>query len=641
MMTALVREESWRIDELETLQSEIGPSPQRKETKMSWAIMKAPFSIPELFAFSLASKVIAITAFALLSMLGLRRGQASVRHLVLAGAFVVLLGMPLASLIPPMIELVPFPSSTSNATFVTSGPGISGKADSRDHSFTETRSSEHWSSHIAILWMLGTAVSLLPIFVGSWEVERIRRFGLPWLRGSELARDLAPAKPLKQVPVVLVHEAVRRPIAAGIFRPTFVFPPEAKEWNEAAVRRAMVHKLEHFRRRDSLVNGFARAVCALYWFNPLVWMCWRRLVLEAERACDVRPLRGADAAEDANKLVTLAGRIRVSALPAIVAMASRSDLATRATAILDHRQRGRAGRGCALITFTVGVLLLATLAHLRIVIATPMRTAQAVSFEVASVKRDTSVGRGQNIVPQAGGRFVATGATLSQLIGFAYAIQGFQIVGGPGWVSSDRWEIQAKAQDGSIPTSTAPRDRTKPGPIALRLQSLLAERFGLKAHKAIRELPVYELSIAAAGPKIKLSEDQTPVNPLQQAGAPNQDGRMRRGTLGSTLGGGHIEGAAVPLSDIVGLVSIILDRTIIDKTGLTGLYDIDLNWTPDPAQNVGLQGPLPAGIQRPPVDPAGPSIFTALQDQLGLRLQSARGPVEVLIIDAADKPMEN
>jgi len=293
------------------------------------------------------------------------------------------------------------------------------------------------------------------------------------------------------------------------------------------------------------------------------------------------------------------------------------------------------------MTLILGVVLIGTFGPLRIVNATPIPTGQqSVAFEVASVKRDNSVG-GLNIVPQAGGRLVATGATLSQLIAFAYTIHDFQILGGPGWVSTDRWEIQAKAEDGSIPPSTAPRDRTKPGPLALRLQSLLTDRFGLKVHRVIRDLPVYQLSIALAGLRIKLAEDQTPVNPLQQNGPVSQNGRMRRGALGFTFGGGHIEAAAVPLADFVGLLSGIMDRTIIDKTGLTGLYDIELNWTPDTGQRIEPAGTLPPGIERPPVDPSGPTIYTAMQDQLGLRLQSAKGPVDVLVIDEANRPMEN
>jgi uncharacterized protein (TIGR03435 family) len=107
------------------------------------------------------------------------------------------------------------------------------------------------------------------------------------------------------------------------------------------------------------------------------------------------------------------------------------------------------------------------------------------------------------------------------------------------------------------------------------------------------------------------------------------------------IGGGQIEANAVPVSDFVGLLSGIMDRTVIDRTGLTCLYDFKLNWTPDAGQKIGPSGPLPPGIELPPVDPAGPTIFTALQDQLGLRMQSARGPVDLLVIDDVIKPLEN
>jgi len=362
---------------------------------------------------------------------------------------------------------------------------------------------------------------------------------------------------------------------------------------------------------------------------------------ERKRACDEEVLRISNEprayAEGALKVCKLYVQSSLRCMSGV----SGSNLKARIQAILS----GRIGRDLGFakkVAMTTAVTLgLAAPVAVGVLRSAPVQS-ERPSFEVASVKRDNSIGRGLNIVPQAGGRLVATGATLSKLIAFAYAIQDFQIVGASGWVSSDRWEIEATTEDGSIPPSTAPRDPTKPGPIALGLQSLLADRFGLRVHKVIQELPVYQLSIASTDLKMKLSEDQTPVNPLQQASPASQYGRMRRGALGFVFGGGHIEAAAVPVSQFAGLLSIIMDRPIIDKTGLTGLYDIDLNWTPDPGQKIGLPpGPLPPGIERPPVDPSGPSIFSALQDQLGLRLQSAKGPVEVVVIDDARKPMEN
>jgi bla regulator protein BlaR1 len=608
------------------------------------AVMEFLSSIAETFALSLAAKAAVIAILALLGMRVLERCQASVRHLVLAGAFVVLLGLPFGALFAPVVEVhLTLPHSPSIATAVTSMLDNRGKSDGVQNISpvqAASREGPFRAAHdIALLWILGTVVFLLPILAGFWQLHRIRKYGVLWLRGNELARDIGAQS--KTPVVVLMHGAIRGPMTCGTFRPAIVFPPEAQDWSEVAVRQAMVHEFEHIRRRDCLTHVFSRSVCALYWFNPLIWMCRRRLILEAERACDDAVLKGADATEYASQLVGLARRIGASASGAVLGMASTSELANRVAAILDRRQqRGRAGRGTVVTALISSLVLTVVFSPLRIVNAVPISVGQTVAFEVASVKRDNSEGGGPNIVPQAGGRFVAANATLTKLIAFAYAIHDFQIVGGPAWVSSDRWSVEARAEADSIPL-TVTRDSTKPGPFALRLQSLLADRFGLKLHRATQDRPVYQLAIAPTGLKMKLSEDQTPLNALKLPEPAKPGGPIPRGMLSMVFGGGQIEAGAVPLSDFAGLLSLIMDRTVIDRTGLTGLYDFKLNWTPDAGQKIGPLGPLPQGVELPPEDPSGPSIFTALQDQLGLRMQSARGPVDMLVIDNVSRPLEN
>jgi uncharacterized protein (TIGR03435 family) len=107
------------------------------------------------------------------------------------------------------------------------------------------------------------------------------------------------------------------------------------------------------------------------------------------------------------------------------------------------------------------------------------------------------------------------------------------------------------------------------------------------------------------------------------------------------IGGGELHAAAVPFANFVATLSQILGRTVIDKTDAMGLYDFDLKWTPELGQNIGAPGPLPPGVPPPSTDPSGPSLVTALQEQLGLKLESSRGPVEVLVIDSVQKPSEN
>jgi uncharacterized protein (TIGR03435 family) len=173
------------------------------------------------------------------------------------------------------------------------------------------------------------------------------------------------------------------------------------------------------------------------------------------------------------------------------------------------------------------------------------------------------------------------------------------------------------------------------------VQSLLEDRLQLKIHRETRELPVYELLVAKGGSKMSLSADQSPEKPpepgspplsMPQRGAPAPRGMMK-------MGRGSLETNGVPISNFIMGLSQQLGRPVIDKTGLKGFYDIKLQWSPELGQ--GLFAPGSAEPAPPPSDASGPSIFTAIQEQLGLRLESAKGPVDVLVIDSVQKPTEN
>lgn len=185
--------------------------------------------------------------------------------------------------------------------------------------------------------------------------------------------------------------------------------------------------------------------------------------------------------------------------------------------------------------------------------------------------------------------------------------------------------------------------RADPDQLRLMLRSLLEDRFKLKVHRETKEGPVYALVLAKGGAKIKLSRDQSPENvdgPAPPGAGPNH-GAIR-------IGAGNLVGNAVTLSWFATMLSQRLDRLIVDKTNLTGRYDIRLQWTPNAGEY-----PYDLGGNRLPtsiidmsgtavtLDPSGPSIFSAMQEQLGLKLESAKAPVELLVIDHVEKPSEN
>lgn len=292
----------------------------------------------------------------------------------------------------------------------------------------------------------------------------------------------------------------------------------------------------------------------------------------------------------------------------------------------------------------------------------PQAGSVKLSFEVASIKPNNSGSGAVGIGMRPGGFFTATNVPLKLLIRQAYRLQDFQILGGPSWINTDRFDIEARAEAGAIPPPTGPPDPTQPNPMALMLESMLQERFQLKVHRETRELPIYTLVVARDGSKMKLSADQNPQRgavpspPLGPPppppglagprGEPGFGGRGGPGTMppGSMrIGRGNLVANTASMGSLINMLSQQVGRPVLDETGLTGMFDIELQWTPEG----GAPGPFGAGgpggpeVAPPAADASGPSIFTAIQEQLGLRLESTRGPVEVIVIDSVEKPSEN
>jgi uncharacterized protein (TIGR03435 family) len=269
------------------------------------------------------------------------------------------------------------------------------------------------------------------------------------------------------------------------------------------------------------------------------------------------------------------------------------------------------------------------------------------SFEAVSIKPNVS-GSGSSGTSTNQGRLRATNVTLKMLIMNSYRVQDFQVIGGPDWIDTARFDVQAKAEDGAIPETRNQRDDpNRIGPLELMMQSMLADRFQLRLAHETRELPVYTLTIAKEGAKIKpVAVDSNPAEPAgvsgadrgPAGGAPAQ-GAVGAGGMSTNVSGtkGEMNANTVPLSRFVQALSRQLRRPVIDQTNLKEMYTIHLEWAPDTLATGGNR----AGADAPIADPAGPSLFTAIQEQLGLKLNSAKGPVEVLVIRSVEKPSDN
>ena len=261
----------------------------------------------------------------------------------------------------------------------------------------------------------------------------------------------------------------------------------------------------------------------------------------------------------------------------------------------------------------------------------------ALQYDVASIKRFTPGGppnlNGFHPFVETPDGLVVRTATVKMLILRAYGVDAYQISGGPDWLNSERYDIDAKF-DG---TTADKLQKLSPDERILArqhmLQTILAERFNLAIHRENKELQTYSLIVGKNGPKlqeVKL-EDAGPSKP-KVGPAP---GRIDM-TVGGT--GGQVRGFASPLSNLTVMLTNYLHRPVIDKTGLTGKYDFTLRWTPDETQ--AQVSSSANGL--PSADPTGgASLFTAIQEQFGLKLESAKGPIELIVIDHIERPSGN
>ncbi len=256
-----------------------------------------------------------------------------------------------------------------------------------------------------------------------------------------------------------------------------------------------------------------------------------------------------------------------------------------------------------------------------------------LTFEVASIKPSSGDEHRVGIQMLPGGGLRVSGANLKFLLTFAYDVREFQITGGPGWINSDRYDILAKvASTGSDSPPADPEKmtdammKTAREQMQQRLQALFADRFQLTIHRETKEQQIYALVVGKNGPKLQASDTKDGAGPRRMM-----------------MGRGQINGQGVELQMLTNQLSNQLGRPVLDRTGLTGHFDIKLEWTPDPGQSAtSLGGAPPPGVEAPPPpNPNGPSIFTAIQEQLGLRLESQKGPVEMIVIDRMEKPSEN
>lgn len=461
-----------------------------------------------------------------------------------------------------------------------------------------------WPRAAAVVWILG-AIALLLHWSRRWRTIRMA------LRGATGLPMTAP------IPI-LTSQSSLEPGVFGIFRPVLVLPADiAGKLSAGELDAILAHEYSHVRRRDNRTAALHMFVEALFWFHPLVWWIGSRLVEERERACDEEVLRlGMRPRVYAEGILNVCKHYLESPLTCAAGVAG-ADLKRRIEEIMTNRVLHDLSLARKLSLAALGVAAIA----LPLLIGAQSKS-QPLTFEVASIRPSDPNARGMRFENTPGGGIRASGVTLKTLIEFAYDVQDFQVSGGPGWLRSDRYDVVAKPEkpDGSDvgPKVTDADQKTLAERLQARTRALLAERFQLAVRTESAERPVYALVEAKNGHKLTPSTEAV--------------GR------GIHRNRGLIEGDGTSLAMLAKILSTALGRPVLDRTGLTGKFNYKMEWTED---SVGLGKGADSPAAGPPSEASGTSIFAAIQEQLGLKLESTRGPVEVIVIERAEKPSEN
>jgi bla regulator protein BlaR1 len=467
------------------------------------------------------------------------------------------------------------------------------------------------------------AANLLPAVL--WVIWGCGFLGISsswWVRWRRLRVAVRRGSPMRlAIPIPAVSSpTLVEPGVFGVFRPVLLLPEGVLErLTPAQLRAVIAHELCHVRHRDNPVSAVHMFVETVFWFHPLVWWIGKRMVDERERACDEEVLRLGNTPHAYAEGILNICKFYVESPLVCASGVTGADLKKRIEKIMAHRCAHNLDWTRKSLLATVGIA--AAIGPIAMgVIWAPSSHAQSQSaavntaaFEVASVKPNKSATGRWTMDRSPGGGFSATNATLKMLIKAAYSIYDHQLIGGPGWLESERFDIVAKAPPHTPDNQLGPMLRT-----------LLTDRFKLKLHRETRQMPVYALVLGKDGPKFQEVTRE----------AREGDGDSRKGR-------GHLAAQRVPISDLAEILSGELGLSVLDRTGLKGFFDLNLEWTPDESQVRGAADGPDGRVRTPAPDPNGPSIFTALQEQLGLKLEKQIGPVEVLVIDHVERPSEN
>lgn len=442
---------------------------------------------------------------------------------------------------------------------------------------------------IFALWACGFAAITLNWLLHWWRMRSVRR-SASFPRTLSVGRIAIP---------VLSSETLHEPGVFGIFRPVLLLPAGIADRIERAQLDAILrHELSHVRRKDNLTAAIHMVVEALFWFHPLVWWLGARLIDERERACDEEVLEaGGDPGVYAEGILNVC-KLYVKSPITCMTGVSGANLRKRIEEIMANRILLRLSRSKKVALAAAGAAVVALPIAIGMINALPVRAQDALpQFEVATLKLNPSVG----LRMMAGGPslqgsdFGATNIPLNVLLAYAFQMRTYQI-SGPNWINDTRYDIRAKVP----PDAPAGQHRAM-------LRALLEERLNISTHRSMQEMNVYNMVVSRGGPKFR------PMEPGEQDkfAFPYSDAAY-------LLLAGDMARWGEVLSPAAG-------RPVLDKTGLPpGNYRVMLAYYTGQGNS------------------DTPGLFTAIPEQLGLRLEAAKDLVEIVVVDRAEKtPVEN
>jgi bla regulator protein blaR1 len=589
-----------------------------------------------------------------LTVLQLRRNRAHVRYAIWMAASVKFL-IPFSLL----IDLGGFLRKPQHAplslqTTLASAMSVAGQPFSGlpTHPTNAHSLPEHFTMPLpevcAGVWVCGIVMVLL-IWCTRWrKIYRLLHRAVPVNSGREfelLRRLETLAKVRGHIPMLRSADMME-PGIFGIFHPLMLWPDRLSDRLENEhIEGILAHELVHVRRHDNLTATIHMLVEVVFWFHPMVWWIESRMLQERERACDEAVVHLAGRPEVYAEGLLKACRFCAESPLICVSGITGADLRDRIVRIMTEHLVQKMDFSRKLLLGAVAFVSLAIPVALGL--STKLDTATTLSFNSPSqFEKPATTNKGTAVDPapqlaiasirQVAPRdndamltnFSDVGVTFRSIGIAAIVHQAFSpqptlsmdddlILGLPGWTQSERYDIQAKVDNDDVAKWKAlplPQKR-------LALQPLLVTRFNLQSHHETRERPTYSLVVAKNGPRFHKAQHVV-TNPT---GTGSPDGSGNRDE--STVTPGKIVLKGSNLSLLANLLSSQgLGHTVVDKTGLTELYDITLRWSPD---DVGSS------------DASLPSLFTALQEQLGLKLEYNKNPIDVIVIDHIERPSPN